>query len=652
MSWRELPITGGVVKTRNPSALETGELVSATNCRLKKNDTKQLHNDLAPTLLATQTVVAGPFYLSFEGTDDKLMIVTSTDILTADPAVGTFASIQTFVGTATKAGVIHRGNEWFVGTDAENYVITDNVARLMGMDDAGWPFAANTGAGVLNLLSVTATTSAVQKPAFDTPSSNYDHVAYWATEYDSTNDVESGVVAASKAVFDNALFAGDNTNQIAWDNGTITYQTKKNATADKLRIYRTYTGRSTTLDTGNEWLKRLNIESKGQDFIGGRIAEVDWTDLAYIDSAANYPSKFDSPIPYPSIYTDPITGGSIFRHLVKPADWDLGVLFQDSLVVNDPGTSKQILRYSPPGQPEYQPTPYFMYFANESSDEIVGLHVVGGKLLVLTTGGVHKVNWLPLGGRVVQGQGRAQEVLTERVGCVGRSASVKIETEAGEFLVWLSRRGLEWTNGSGWADACPDFSSASISGTIANVVLAADPDNFRVRLYDGTTVWDFYYHPSHLKNNRLKLMGPSAYPITVQGATTGPLSDKDGIWTASSAAVYREGPGNNATDTVLTTGQLKAGPFDDVAIDGVGVDHTANSATTYKVKGTSKLMGSSEVPDAQRTIEGEEYAEISRLAVEDQVGQWNKQELTIGGSEAWGAGPLWLDVEVRGGDNG
>lgn len=639
MTWTEIPITGGVVKTRNPSALEPGELVGASNCRLKKNDLKQLHSDLYPSSVGTASVVAGPYYLSFEGSADQIMVITSSDIMTARPSVGSFSSIQAFSGTPTKAAVVHRGNEYFVGTDAENYVIKDNVARPLGMDGT--------------TLAVSISNLVIQNTSGSDSGLEYgDEFFVWVTEYDSDNDVESEPRSVGYDRFGSV------------QDGyyvRLTLPSVSNSEADKFRIYYSYIGNSGATVSAADIQKTQTYQDRREVFnnaddrlvIAGLLDEIA-TGYVDPDYGAGYysfqPLKSNPSYPYPLLYSDPLTGGSLNRYLVKPADFTLGVLFQDSLVVNDPGTSKQIIRYSPPGEPEYQPTPYFMYFASEASDEIVGLHSVGNTLLVLSTGGVHRVNYLPLAGRLTQNQGRAQEVLTERVGCVGRKASVKVETSQGEMCVWLSRRGLEWSDGRVWDDACPDFQTSDLSGTLSDAVLVNDGANYRVRLYSGTEVWDFYYHPSHRKNGRMKLMGPSTYPHTVIGAATGPLSDVDYVWTSSSSAVYKESS-TNTQDSVITTGQLTAGPFTDLRIQATGLTHTAAANRSFKARAYTKLRGYAELTKGQKTIGGNEYDETGRVETPG-VGQYVRSEITVAGTGSWSAGPVWLDLEVSGGDNG
>ena len=50
MPWVEIPL-GSVVRSRRIDSLDPGEWRSLTNCRLKRGDTIQMHNDFGRTLL-------------------------------------------------------------------------------------------------------------------------------------------------------------------------------------------------------------------------------------------------------------------------------------------------------------------------------------------------------------------------------------------------------------------------------------------------------------------------------------------------------------------------------------------------------------------------------------------------------------------------
>ena len=629
--WAKFELTGGVVTRRNASALLPGELVSASGLRLKPGDLVQVHADKATQQFAavSRTVVAGPFWMPFENSTDKLMVVTtdgsSSYIETADAGTsGTFTSIQTITGVVTAADVVHRGDQYFVGTDKGNYVVQDNVARAMGMDAPAIPNKST--ANVIKIASSTGSEGLVHG----------DVLFYWATEYDSVNDIESGPIWFDR---DSVETSGTEVEQ-----HRLTEYTPINSGTTHFRYYRRYTGNaliggsySNGAAAHQAALAMLNGKAP---LIGGLIAEVA---VGSGDYDYEVDDKYDPAVSYPLVSTDNV-GTSIFEYLVKTRNFTVGALFNDALVVNDPATSKQILRYSPSGYPEYQPDPYFLYFATKRSDEIVGLRVVNDRLVVLLKDSVFRVNYLPTGGGDLAAvQGRVQEPITERSGALGRWAHTTVETESGSLVVWASKRGLEWTDGLGAQDACPDFAGI----TNANAVLVNNEKLYRLELYDGTQRWDFYYHPTLVKNGRMRLMGPTTVSATVD---KGADSNADYVWLGSAAEVL---VGNQAPSSVtgtLLTGHIKTeNPFGDIACQDVGLTHTALDSAKARVYG--KLQGEDRAdtglvsfPD----VSGDETGKVSL----SQRGKYLEVELQATGTGDWSAGPMYLNLEVEhGGDS-
>lgn len=636
MTWSAVPFAGGVVRTRAERALDPGEWRRLSNVRLEQSDVVQVHNDVGQVLVSenSDTYIAGPFYLSFEGTADKLLTVTTDGVdtflntATVSGSALSFSTLYTISGAvATKAWVVHRGNQYFVGTDQGNFVIEDNVDRPMGMD-------------------IAAATTATYTAAADGAYVANDVVVYVVTEYDSTNDVESAsrYLGTGNTSLDDFAFPSGGANDNDYPTITWTPANKANVNADKVRIYKQYLGNF----SDNEGVVRaFEMEDGNEVFLGRLVAEVNMAAGTWQDDED---SKYAFGPPYPVIATDPVAGQALYYQYKKPRNFTMGCLFGDSLVVNDPATSKQILRYSPPGYPEYQPDPYFMYFATERSDEIVGLRVINDVMVVLTTGSVHRVNYLPVAGDLSAQQGRVQEPISKSSGCVSRLSHEVVETPQGEFVVWLSERGLEWTNGAGWSDACPDFDASEI--TTSTPLLVNNRKLYRLELWDGEKRWDFYYHPSHLKGGRLKLTGPHdtrmGLDYVSSPVTKGGCSNEDYVWVAGSNIIIAENDGNTPYNSVVETGHIKAGPFNDLELQGVALTHSGTSGTTYGLTVTGKHLGAVEQAMTGLTMPNPELDETGKVDV-GMSGKWVKFQWDIEGQTAWSAGPCWLDVYVTGG---
>ena len=636
MAYVRLNPTNGCVSTRDPQVLEPGELVESSGIKLRKNDTVQLHADSAPSLLGSSIFVASPpRYLTFENGDSYIVFGGSAGYLKKiDPDTGIVNNVEDLgVSNSTEICAIHRGDEWFIGTDVSHRVINSSGDRPMGGFDAPTTLESF---GLNEQAAVGSSTPDTEQ---------YDVFTYFLTAYNSTYDVESEVFASNYARITN--ISGDRGYELEFSASPGLVSTIDGYISDgyfdKVKIYRHYWGRDSGSDNTNN--SRANDNGNSVFKEGGLLDIIDIADAktTYDDDII---SRYDPSTPYPLTYLDPLQGGKLGRFLGAVRPFTLGALFQDCLVVNSPDTSKQAIRYSPPKQPEYQPEDYLMFFAGEGSDEVVGIHTVGSVCMVLTTGSTHRINYLPLGGRMAQGQGEAQEEITSRVGCVGREASTTVESERGELCVWLSHRGLEWSDGRRWSDACPDFQASDLGGSLSSSVLVADTQNYRVRLYNSGQVWDFYYHPSHLKNGKMKMMGPTSGVGTILGATR---DTNGGVWLSQSAGIYSAS--GQTIDGTLTLGYLAGSqPFMDIRVTNVGLTHTAAPARDFRVKGVAKLRGE-EAPDGSFvSIPNPELPETGRVEV-DHLGQWYRQEIAVEGSGGWSAGPLWLDLEFEGGDS-
>lgn len=645
MAWSPISLTGGVVKTKDAQVLESGELASSTGWRLRPNDLVQVHRDRGRALFNAVPLVSTGFlrFLSFEAGGNSLLAGVNDGLngrLFTAPAglSGAFTLLYNFgVGLIEALTAVHRGDEYFVGTSLGNRVVSAaGTSRVLGL--VGTPLAT------IYLLSGFASALAVWTAG--------DVVAYWWVEYDSVHDVESKIKWHIGGV--SLTTDGDYWRvETPWSGvGIAQGYVREASNPDKVRLYRHYCGNVTSNNIANELA--YAIRTGASPATGGLVVEMDWDDAAYpsrYDDIAS--SRFDPASQYPLLTVEANGGFLFYERNRQPERFDVGAVFNDSLVVNAPGTSKQIIRWSPPGFPEYQPVPYFMYFATEKSDEIVGLRVVNDRLIVLLTGGIFRVNYLPFEGDLEIARGRVQDRICEQ-GAVGREASTTVETESGEVVVWLSRQGLRATDGVRWVDACPDFSveGAGLNpSTLSQSVLLRNPREHRLELYTAEGQrWDFNYHPSHVKRGGFKMMGPTLMEPVRSGAA-GWSGGDDVVWTLDTARnVYTEGQGEFSGSPTLSTGFIQSGhPFNRVDLEQVGLTHDS-SDSTISVSIAAKDIGgvvnvtTVTIQDNAKRESGAEFVAAS--------GNYVQLSLTASGGsqggEAWG--PLWVRMsEQQGG---
>jgi len=651
--WHQIELTGGVVKTRDEMVLGNGELSAANGAMLKPNDLVQVHRDKGNTTLLSLSDVKDIRYINWENSSPEVLVLTDDlsngELNTYDAATGTSGATETFTGQVTSMGVVHRGNEYFIGTSEKNLVLSESggspAFRTMGMMAGDENTMANR--------SYDFSTVAVS-PASEW--SDYDHVMYWWTEYDSTNDIESGPVMTNSFEFRTGK-GGDNPKI---DSPITLGLAKKNTNADKWRIYRAYMGNKGSNDgVANASVAAQTSWKTWDEFLGviagrgGLVAEIDY-DVSTLTYTDTLPGKLDPSIPWPQIFVNSGSVTYLYEKLVKPKRFDVGVLWNDSLVVNDLETSDQVLRFSPPGLPEYQPTPYLIYFATENSDEIVGLAQVNGRLVVLMTGSVWRVNYLPFEGFVASIVGKVQEQIVGGEGCINKKAYRVVEGEQGDLVVWVSPLGLRASTGQGWVDICPDWDveSAGIQD-LSSVVLHDNRALYRLELYDGNQRHDFYYHPSLLKNGKFRYMGPTTMNNSILAGTGGELSGSAASWIAADSIVMRQNLVGSANPASVTTGLLTPeNPMREINIESVALTHTAQSNATGKVTITTKFAGEPE-SSATVSLDMSEHETTDDDTVGGGIsGNWARLKVEIGGTGDVSFGPLWVKAGTSEDGNG
>lgn len=596
--WLEHKLDGGVVRTKIRSALARNELWGASNSRLKPGDPGTLYRDTRRVSIATAPAgltILDIFPLTFASVDPVVLVVcvdaTSTYLYTTPTTGGSLTLRHTETGVATGASATRYLDEWIIGTSVANFLVT------LGLDvlALGLVSPADHAATLGEVTSSLAGTDSQWDPA----SGEVDNVAYIITDFDSVRDVESFIQAVYYATI-NFADTGKHTVLVL---PTSPYDAANTGRADSFRIYRHYFGR--TPDYPDATLEMVEFAFNLGDtaanervlppIVAGMIAQVahadggTWTD----DSEG---TKLDPHLVFPSVYIEEGGQVAIYKRLRPPAPFVIGCEFQNSIVMND--GSSPIFFYTPAQQPEYSPTAFRLQFVGGGSDAPRGAVTIGETLVILLEDSVWSVAYLPQDGPAGETQGRVKTKICGREGPVSKRAWATVDTESGQVVVWLSRQGLRWTDGAGFDDACTDWSvaGAGLDPTeLANAVMGVDAANTRIRLWvpDGTgdTVqWDFYYHPTLLKDSahgpRLRAIGPTTIAGLVAGAAPIAFEGTDHLLTFDDSEVFNES-GDQAIDPgVLDSGWLffDEFPFATQIVRSVGVRAGAAPLTTATVR--------------------------------------------------------------------
>ena len=447
-----------------------------------------------------------------------------------------------------------------------------------------------------------------------------------------------------------------------------------NADSDKFRIYLKYWGQ-TSLVGGftdefpeKEFIKRYEATPVGASLMAA--------DNQY-EFAAGDSITFDRIQKTEVTNALPVLGvdgaRAIYAAFRHPNTATVCAFWNDALVMNDagfnngtwvPGTpnlngfktdphgfridegSPTLIRYSPPGQPWNNPVPYFMNFASEREDKIRGLKVVNDRLVVLCEHAVHTLRYLPFNNLLAAQQGRVKDVVTTTVGLASQKAVAKVDTPSGERCVWLSNRGLEWTDGTGWDDACPDFRVPD-GQDLSSAVLVAIPREYRVDLYLGTKLYSFYYHPTHLKEGRLKMLGPTELGKVIYGACeyNGTVYRWDGIdieWTGADTT-----PGDGYVYTGFIYGD---NPYKDLVIEDFGITHTPVT-DSIEIRCDGGVVGLAPQIGTTASITNLDLEETGSAGLA-QRGNYVRFRVAVSSADDWSVGPLWVQGDEESGGIG
>ena len=665
--WSPVSITGGCVNTRSSQVLGEGEIVTASAALIKPGDTEQIHRDSGNTTVKDSLAdTADIKYINWETNRPQILALNDNvgggTLALYDAANGSAGTSYSFTGAPDKMAAVHRGNEYFVGNSEQNLVLSEATGspafRKMGM--IGKSFIGGVSSATITVSTDHAT------PTNPTNWTSGDLMIYWWTEYDSVNDVESMPVLTTIFV---ALSDLSPWPPVAWNAGDAPEiyvpwagsNAKVNSSTDKVRLYRAYLGNNGNYaGTKANDLRDQIVASQSSGFVaalagrGGLLGEFEWgkaftTIDKFTDGVDNSDQgQYDPVIPWPLVYINSGSVSAIYPKLITPRAFDTGTVWNDSLVVNDPATSKQILRFSPPGQPEYQPDPYFLYFATDSSDEIVGFKKANGRLIVLLTGSVWRVNYLPFEGFVANVVGKVQENIIDGEGCVNRNCYQVIQGEQGDLVVWLSPLGLRATTGRGWTDICPDWSTDGAGLTnLSNAVLNNNRPLYRLELYVGKQRWDFYYHPSLLKNGKFRMMGPTTMTFEMVASAGGELSGTAASWLAADSVILRQNLITSTNNVEFETGKMRAeNPMRFIDVKSVALTHSSLPQATETVVVTTKVTGESSSSETLSLDMTYEETTANDLAGGGMSGNWVKFDMSTGGSGDVSVGPLWIKFET------
>lgn len=250
-----------------------------------------------------------------------------------------------------------------------------------------------------------------------------------------------------------------------------------------------------------------------------------------------------------------------------PPSATTGDIFQESLVLNDVANPSRIA-YSMAGNPEAFPSPYILNLQTKDKDRLTCIRTIGSVCVFGLSSQVWRANYLPREEDAEFDRGRCTEVIDADNGILGPFGATKFVLGGRLSLFYLSRSGPRMTDGFGCETANEDLDWPNTVdlAQLGSAVVVNNADNQEILVYyiptGGTTLSKclrFQYHATHLKNGKLKAIGPCA--VEVVAATTGIAGDGERVlYTLSpNAIVYQENRGFAGAEPRFSTRDMYHG---------------------------------------------------------------------------------------------
>jgi len=515
-----IPVSGGLVTSRDASLLAEGELQRAEDCEYQANDPAawKVSGRQSANATAESSDISGLAYLEFDGAADKLIahVDSSYRISAATPSGLIFSDLYTGLRGGTTLDSAYWQNKYYLfnGADRGVQVSSDGTTLTHGMT------AITSTGGQLVLLGAGSITL-----------STGNTLTYWFEERvkDSSGNILKRCASTSGGTF---TWTGTGTTDTVRLKNPITggnTYTPVNADATHVALFRTATNSSFP--------------------IGAQVAEVS---IASGDLLDDLTVGTDPPIPPGVIYETwaaSIDGATIItaRAGAPPTTPSTAEMFEDSLVLNDASDLSKIW-FSWPGEPHKFPVENYVDFPK--SDEVKCIKRLGNVLIVLLRDSVWRMAFLPRPQDAEFSRGRVKEEVEGAHGAVGPLSAALYSYGDGLKLAYISRYGLLTTDGDQWDVLSADLKWERTFNLqqLGQAVLMDNPAKFRLEMYApslGSNVNDvcyfFHYHPSHIKADgpsfRAKVTGPIHRPA--QCAEVAHIGGRDYLFTgAADGHVY------------------------------------------------------------------------------------------------------------------
>ena len=503
-------LNGGLVTSRDPSLLKQGELVRCNEATYRPNSMglRKVGGKSEALVLGAASGINGVRYVAFDGASDRVLITYGAGMWQI-PASGAAAVSVTGGRSGKGLEAVHYENKYFLANGTDTQHIFNSATAIA-------PFGLTPEPDALTVTLIASShASAVTAWNIETWNGGpypYPQPYYWLTEYASAYDMETKAIKVTRS---GGFFTSQNSNVIV---ELPVGATNPNAT--ERRIYR-----STTWMSAKEWRGLVGVSdpaptpvsaivsSAGIPLIGTLVTAFGVATTAFVDHGLT------RAVPYPLITVETAGTVGFFHRDDTPPTWDIGDIFEDSLVCNDVA-DKSNVKYSFSTKPWSFPSVYFINFETKQADVVTYIKTLGNVCVVGMKNQIWRLNYLPRETDSEFNRGRCRERLSDGHGIMSRQSATTFTMEGtAPRLAFVSRSGVQMTDGYRVIELTRDLAWSTTVNTdlLTQAILQDVPHLWSLVLYytpaggtNNTRALYFSYHPQHLKEGgRLKVSGPA-----------------------------------------------------------------------------------------------------------------------------------------------
>ena len=605
-----IPVSGGLVTSKDESLLVDGELSRADDAYYKPNNPSIWKVPGRSPFNATLegAGIKGTRYLEFDGDSKDVLVshVGTTYRLAEVGETGSFADLKTGLTGGATLDSVHYNNDHFLlnGVDRNHSVTTtDSSGGTVNPPDS-------TSSYPLGMLAAT------EVPTIDETGgsgggftmSTGNTMTYWVEER-----YKEGSTIIKRSISDTTTTVTFTDAGIQTHQPVITRPTTVNSDATHWALYGTATN--------------------GSFPAGAEISEVVIATTTIEDTRTGSNPSLPTGTTYELWVANVFGTTQTSPRWAPPPISTTGDVFEDSLVLNDT-SDPSLIRYSFADNPHAFPSFNFIRFETKEHDEVKVIRHMGDVLMVGLRNSLWRVNILPRPEDASFDVTRVKGQVEGAFGTVGPYAATVFSFGQGPRLAYVSTSGVVVANEAVWDILTDDLQwggdpdpedPTNLSGKVIDVaqldgsILMDNPTEYRLEFYytpvgkaKNTRAYYFHYHPSHSKgegnNFRAKVTGP--IDVIGESAVLAYVDNRRRIFTSSDAQLWLEG-GSNSDESgagginfVVRTGDLYMdGVGGETRVENVWVHHQIGSTgQTVTARIVMRNGGVDDVPDTDESV--------------------------------------------------